>query len=194
MTGTDNNYLRIRNIQNELILELNLCGMLPAIDTLFIFGLVKRSKLYFDCIIPDDYTSISGRQDGRAKKYGAKEEDVNFIEFLKNDEIYYNFTKTLLETRNYQKKPSYKYYIKDVKISNRTEDWCYDDVPPELYLPKAKSLTNEQLVEKLISESKRQYNASTFTNNAILSQLETLNVNVNKVILSILQNSSRNRP
>lgn len=109
------------NIRGDLILQLNLCGILPTITTLRISSPTTNSKLYFDCIHPA--TSLSGRP----QRYGQNRTNIEY------DEFGYNFTKSLLETREYVDRNTSMVYARledDTEIGRETKDWCE---PPSGY-------------------------------------------------------------
>lgn len=142
---------------------------------------LTNTKIYFDCIRPDDYTSMNDRPQKYELGTG-----------ITYDEFGYNFTKPLLETRQFVDTSMLydllRNYDERADIRNQTMDWC--DPPPEIFLPKVKPLTIEQISQKVLSELEAQSYKNEVANNATLTQLEILNIETsldNNAILSELQ-------
>lgn len=157
-TGPDGHFVRISNIRGDLILQMDLCGRFPFADSMWMISLFENAKFYFDCI-------------------GCRPDDRSEIDGFAYDEFGYNFTKSLLETRQYvDTSLLYNIFSNDdtgKKIYYLTKDWC--DPTPDIFQPK--SLTNEQTSKQILSELQTLNNASAVANNAILAELETQNNN-----------------
>lgn len=157
--------MKISNIRGDLILQLDLCAILPTIMYIEVYHPFINSKAYFDCIHPD--TSMSDWRSDRPQKYSQTDTNVSY------NEIGYNFTKRLLETRKYANvSMSYSLFNNGTEIGNQT-DLCNPD--KELFLPKV-NLTNEQLSDKILLHLEMQSNKTAGAIDAILWQLDRLNI------------------
>lgn len=117
--GTDNTYLNISNLRNDTILSLNLCNTSIDSDILTLIG----PKLYFDCIHSSQFNNVTLRERPR------KTEESHLTVFNENG---YNFSKVLLDTRNYIKDDE-PLVLYEHSFGISTQDWCDGDLQPPLF-------------------------------------------------------------
>lgn len=155
--GENDNILKISNIRGYTILTFSLCGengILVALE-------INDPKVYLDCIHPD-YAIKNVRHRKSDKRYS------DGISYHENDG--FNFTKSLLDTRQFLCEPFVFY---ENKFGNNT-DSC-ESKPIFPVMEKSEDLLHaviESSNEALLSEL-RQIRNATATTNKVISDYNT---------------------
>lgn len=185
LIGADNNDLKISNIRGDLILQMNLCGKIQTLKSFYLLNRKSTTKIYFDCIDSNDDSSMSERSE--RKYYVERSTSIAY------DQLSYNFTKPLLDTRQFvdNNRPMLLY---DHSFRNSTEDWCEGNPEPELYVPVgSKVLKNaNEISQSILSELQEirlEMRAQNNASEAILLELQRIKASIDASTSDAKQNA-----
>ncbi len=162
--GSDS-YFQIFNMRGEVILAMRLCGYatVPNLQTNNVYANFQQ-KIYFDCEQIATYIQESVP--------GSGDEST-----ICNEQCY-NFTKTLIDTRNFvdEDTPSVFYEHEHAFGNVTTEDWCEGEPLPPLYIPtiKEEEIHIGKINKEILTELRSQNAELQSKNSTIAAILENL--------------------